>query len=213
MRRWPGSRLTYLSSGGTVYGRPQTEPIAEDHPCRPVVPYGVSRLAAEGYIAVYATLHGVRSRILRLGNVYGPTQPAGRRQGLIAALLAAAREGTAAEIWGDGRVARDYVHVEDVVDVVHRLPQPPKDPEILNVSTGVARTVADVVAAVEDATGETLRLRALPGRRFDVDRIALSTHRMKALIPYTPLLLEDGVRRTWFAQLAEAGDSGLAGSM
>jgi UDP-glucose 4-epimerase len=210
MRAHPGSRLTLLSSGGTVYGRPSTIPVEEDHPCHPLVPYGVSRLAAEGYTSVYASLHRVPARILRLGNVYGPGQPGGRRQGLVAALFSAAQTGEPVEIWGDGRIARDYVHVADVADVVHRLSSPLAAPEILNVGTGVAHTVLAVAAAVERVTGAALQLEMYPGRPYDVEHIALSTRRLASLIAYTPLTLEKGLRATWAARLLDTEDASAA---
>jgi UDP-glucose 4-epimerase len=210
MRAHPGCRLTMLSSGGTVYGRPSTIPVEEDHPCHPLVPYGVSRLAAEGYISVYATLHGIPARILRLGNVYGPGQPDGRRQGLVTALFSAAHTGAPVEIWGDGRIARDYVHVDDVADVVHRLPAPVGAPEILNVGTGVAQTVLAAAAAVERVTGATLRLEMHPGRAYDVDHIALSTRRLSSLIAYAPMTLEQGLTATWAARPLDTEDASAA---
>ena len=210
MRRRPGSRLTLLSSGGTVYGRPSSIPVDEDHPCHPLVPYGVSRLAAEGYVSIYASLHGVPARVLRLANVYGAGQPVGRRHGIVTALLAGAQAGTPVEVWGDGHVARDYVHVDDVADVVHRLLAPAASPEILNVGTGVARTVLDVAAAVEEGTGLTVRLVMRPGRAYDVDRVALSIRRLTSLIPFTPLTLEEGLRVTWAARVLEAEDAAAA---
>jgi len=193
-----------------VYGRPVTTPVEEDHPCRPLVPYGVSRLAAEGYVSVYASLHGVPARVLRLGNVYGPGQPGGRRQGIVTALFAAAQSGTPVQIWGDGRIARDYVHVDDVADVVHRLPVPAGAPEILNVGTGVAQTVLGVAAAVERVAGVSLRLEMHPGRAYDVEHIALSTRRLASLIAYAPLTLEQGLRATWAARLLDTEDASAA---
>jgi UDP-glucose 4-epimerase len=210
MRRRPGCRLTLLSSGGTVYGRPSSIPVDEDHPCHPLVPYGVSRLAAEGYVSIYASLHGVPARILRLANVYGPGQPAGRRQGIVTAMLAGAHAGTPVEVWGDGHVARDFVHVDDVADVVHRLRAPAAAPEIINVGTGVARTVLEVAAAVEDVTGRAVRLVMRPGRAYDVERIALSIRRLSSMLPYAPLTLEAGLRVTWAARLLETEDAAAA---
>ena len=200
MRKVAGGRLTYLSSGGTVYGPTLSEPIDEDHPCRPVVPYGVSRLAAEGYVYAYAATYGIPSRVLRLGNVYGATQPSGRGQGVVAALLAAAREDGVAPIYGDGRVARDYVHVDDVADVILRLPPPEDGGAVLNVGTGVARTIREVIDIVQDVTGVTLRLDKHPDRPFDVQRIALAIRRVTDLIPFTPMSLEEGILRAFRQQ-------------
>ncbi len=197
MRAVRDGRVTYLSSGGTVYGRPLSEPIDEDHPCHPVVPYGVSRLAAEGYLGAYAATYGITSRVLRLGNVYGATQPSGRGQGVVAALLAAAREGREVPIYGDGTVARDYVHVDDVADVVLRLPSPQAATAMLNVGTGVARTIGEVIDIVQNVTGVTLRLDKRPDRPFDVQRIALAIGRLADVISYSPIPLEVGVVRAF----------------
>jgi UDP-glucose 4-epimerase len=165
-----------------------------------VVPYGVSRLAAEGYVGAYAATYGISSRVLRLGNVYGATQPSGRGQGVVAALLAAAREGREVPIYGDGTVARDYVHVDDVADVVLRLPRPVEGGTALNVGTGEARTIREVIEIVQNVTGVTLRLDKRPDRPFDVQRIALSIRRLSALIPYSPMALEEGILRSFQGQ-------------
>jgi UDP-glucose 4-epimerase len=208
MRSVRNGRVTYLSSGGTVYGRPLSEPIDEDHPCHPVVPYGVSRLAAEGYLGAYADTYGITSRVLRLGNVYGATQPSGRGQGVVAALLAAAREGREVPIYGDGTVARDYVHVDDVADVVLRLPSPPAGGAVLNVGTGVARTITEVIDIVQKVTGVTLRLDKRPDRPFDVQRIALAISRLADIVPYSPIPLEVGILRAFREH--PVGDRGMA---
>ena len=114
------------------------------------------------------------------------------------------------EVWGDGQVARDYVHVDDVADVVHRLPSPPIGPQVLNVGTGVARTVLEVATSVESVTGIAVRLTMRPGRPYDVERIALSTRRLAATIPYAPLPLDEGLRRTWAASTFAATEDAAA---
>ena len=213
LRRHPGSRLTLLSSGGTVYGRPEAEPVDEDHACRPLVPYGVSRLSAEHYARLYGELHAVPVRILRLANVYGPSQPSNRPQGVVATLLAAAGTGEPVQIWGTGRVARDFIHVDDVADVVFRLPES-GGPEVLNVGTGIASTLWEVVETVERVTGRTLRLSMQPPRAFDIERIALSSQRLSALIPFSPMDLEHGLSATWAAsRFAAAADDAAARSL
>jgi UDP-glucose 4-epimerase len=212
MRNVPNARMTYLSSGGTVYGQPLTEPIDEDHPCRPVVPYGVSRRAAEGYVGAYTATYGIPSRVLRLGNVYGATQPSGRGQGVVAALLAAARQDRAVPVYGDGTVARDYVFVDDVADVVLRLPSPQATDAVLNVGTGVARTIRDVIDIVQRVTGVTLRLEQRPDRYFDVQRIALSIGRLADLIPYSPIPLEEGILRAFREQRESVRGIAVRGS-
>lgn len=196
MRSHPNGRLTHLSSGGTVYGRPRRLPVDEDHPCHPIVPYGISRLAAEHYVGWYVNRHGVNARILRIANVYGPDQPADRGQGVIAQLLASARRGDAVTLHGASRVARDFVHVRDVARAIVELPPPPAGGEVLNVGTGVATTLDTVQALVEEVTGIRLSVIHRESRDFDVDAIALDCTRLAARIAWRPMGLREGLVET-----------------
>ncbi|MEY2570951.1 MAG: UDP-glucose 4-epimerase, partial [Acidimicrobiaceae bacterium] len=201
--------LTMLSSGGTVYGAPRYEPVDEDHPLEPVVPYGISRMAAERYLTFYAQTRGVAARVLRLGNVYGPGQPPHRGQGVVAALLDAALHDSPVPLYGDGAIARDYVHVDDVVDVVLRLGPPSPALEILNVGTGTATSLREVIDLVEATTGHVLSLSSHPSRPYDVPSIALDITRLVDRIDFRPRPLREGMRQTWAALLDQHRDQDL----
>ena len=81
MRSTEVRKMVYLSSGGTVYGVPQTDPVREDHPLNPISSYGIVKVAIENYLFMEHKLHGLQYVALRASNPYGP------RQG----------------IWGEGR--------------------------------------------------------------------------------------------------------------
>ena len=204
MRSHPGVRLTHLSSGGTVYGRVRRLPVSEDHPCHPIDPYGISRLAAEHYIGWYVSRHGVNARVLRLANVYGPDQPSDRGQGVIAQMLACARRGDTISLHGAARVARDFVHVGDVARAIIDLPPAPPGGEVLNVGTGVATTLEVALALVEEVTGTELRVLHRESREFDVDAIALDCTRLAALIDWHPKGLREGLVDTVAAATADS---------
>ena len=210
LARRPGSRLTFLSSGGTVYGR-AAGTVGEDHPCRPVSAYGVSRLAAEQYVATLAGTIGLPARILRLGNVYGPDQDTGRGQGLVAALLDSAATGAQLTLFGRGDTVRDWVHVDDVADVVHRLPAPPTGASsVLNVGTGQGVAVNALVTLVEECTGAPLGVRWAPAREWDIPRSVLGVHRLQATVSWSPRSVCDGVPQTWAAISAAPWERALA---
>src|SRR5580704_522894 len=67
-------RLIFASSGGAIYGEQNVLPCDEDHPCHPVSPYGVAKLATEHYLFFYRNEYGIGSTALRYANVYGPRQ-------------------------------------------------------------------------------------------------------------------------------------------
>lgn len=67
-------KFIFMSSGGTVYGKPIQETIEETHPTNPLSSYGVTKLAAEKYLGIYKHLYGLNSVSLRLSNPYGERQ-------------------------------------------------------------------------------------------------------------------------------------------
>ncbi|MBS1997098.1 MAG: NAD-dependent epimerase/dehydratase family protein, partial [Cyanobacteria bacterium SZAS LIN-2] len=64
-------KVVFISSGGTIYGVPQTAPITEDHPTEPICSYGITKLAIEKYLHLFHWLHGLEYVCARLSNPYG----------------------------------------------------------------------------------------------------------------------------------------------
>lgn len=195
----PGHGLTFISSGGTVYGEPAAVPVAEDHPTNPITSYGVLKLAAEKYVLMYRRLHGLDARILRCANVFGDHQPAARGMGLIAAVLARVQRGEPVVLFGDGRNVRDFVYVRDVVDVMHRLAAVAGAPPVLNVGSGQGVTLKEVVELCADVTGREIAIETRPDRGFDVRAIVLDIGALRATVAFEPTPLREAVARTWAA--------------
>ncbi len=108
-------RIVNTSTGGGLYGDADVLPTPEGHPIRPLAPYGQSKLAAEGYCALYTRLHGLSTVSLRYGNVYGPRQDVHGEAGVVAIFCGHLIDGRAPTVFGDGRQTRDWVEVGDVV--------------------------------------------------------------------------------------------------
>ena len=94
--------LIFISSGGTVYGKPQQIAISEKHPTEPQCSYGIVKLTIEKYLALYHLLYGINYRVLRFSNPYGPGQEENRTQGVIGTFLSRILQGLPIEVWGDG---------------------------------------------------------------------------------------------------------------
>lgn len=211
-RARPNARFTFLSSGGTVYGNPERLPVPEDAACWPLTSYGIMKLAAEHYVAMYRMLYGVDGHVLRIANAYGPTQRPGRGQGVIAAFLDAARRRRPVSLYGDGSIVRDYVHAEDVAAAVAAIAGLAEVPPICNVGSGVGHSVAEVLELIEQFTGLRFQVERLPDRRFDVRSVVLDVALLGRLVPWRPRSLRDGVYSTWSALLAgEAALERVAG--
>lgn len=162
-------KVIFVSSGGTVYGVPRTPLIAEDHPTDPISAYGVSKLAIEKYLGLYRHLHGLDYRVLRVANPYGPYQVPYNAQGVVASILQRALSGVPVEIWGDGEVVRDFVHIGDVVAALIDAVDYAGAARVLNVGSGVGRSVNQIVADVETVLGRGAIARDYkPSRPADV---------------------------------------------
>jgi UDP-glucose 4-epimerase len=107
-------RVIFASSGGAIYGEQDNFPCDERHPCRPVSPYGVAKLATEQYLFFYQHEYGIGYTAMRYGNVYGPRQDPHGEAGVVAIFCGRLLAGETCTIYGDGRQTRDYVYVGDV---------------------------------------------------------------------------------------------------
>ncbi|WP_458097745.1 NAD-dependent epimerase/dehydratase family protein [Roseomonas sp. WA12] len=162
-------RVVFISSGGTVYGVPQRLPIAEDHPTDPISAYGIHKLLVEKHLGLQAHRHGFRSVVLRAANPYGPFQSPHRGQGVIAALIARRLTGRPVEIWGDGQIVRDFLHVDDLVEAMLHAALYDGPHRVLNVGSGIGRSIRDVVSAIDGVLGvEGAEILYRHGRPVDV---------------------------------------------
>jgi UDP-glucose 4-epimerase len=108
-------RFVNTSTGGGLYGDATVLPTPEDHPIRPLAPYGQSKYAAEGYCELYSRLYGLATISLRYGNVYGPRQDVHGEAGVVAIFCGHLIDDSSPTVYGTGRQTRDWVEVSDVV--------------------------------------------------------------------------------------------------
>ena len=191
-------RIVFVSSGGAVYGVPAEVPIGEHAPTHPISAYGINKLMVEKYLQLYARLDGPSALSLRVANPFGPYQSPFRRQGLVAAMTETVLAGRPVEIWGDGRIVRDYLYVGDVADALVAAATYEGDAPVINIGSGVGRSVLDVVQDVATAAGRpTPHIVHRPARRADVPVNVLDTSLARRELGWTPRTdWSDGLRRT-----------------
>lgn len=190
-------RIVFLSSGGTVYGPTDVEPIPESHPLRPINSYGIVKVAIEHYLDLYHRIHGLAPVAIRAANPFGPRQGHTGVQGVISTFLRCVRDGRPIEIWGDGSVVRDYLYVADLADLCVRAAESDVTGAI-NAGSGEGRSLSDVVAAIGQTTGLEVEPVYKPGRAVDVARSVLDVSRAQDLVGWsnsTPF--SEGLTRTW----------------
>lgn len=191
------AKIIFISSGGTVYGNPKYLPIDEDHPTNPLVSYGITKLAIEKYLQMYRHLHGINSVTLRVANPYGERQRIETAQGAVGVFLHRAISDIPIDIWGDGNVTRDYIHVSDVAEAFAKAIFYTGDQSCFNISSGVGTSLNELVGMLENILGRTVAVRYLPGRPFDVPFSVLANGLALRELHWKPLLsMHDGLYQT-----------------
>jgi UDP-glucose 4-epimerase len=206
-RRAGVSRVVFVSSGGTVYGRAQQIPTPESAPLAPLTPYAAANVAVEQSLARSRESGGPDFRVLRVTNPYGPFQTANKNQGVIAAMIGRALRGDTIEIWGDGSVVRDFVFIDDVSDALIKAAEDRGTERIFNIGSGEGRSLRQVIAAIEAALGQPLRIKLTAGRPSDVPTSVVAIDRAGESLGWTPTTdFAAGLRATvaWWRQ-ASAG--------
>jgi UDP-glucose 4-epimerase len=190
-------RLVYLSSGGTVYGVPETVPIPENHPLRPICSYGIVKVAVENYLHMFQQLHGLDYIVMRPSNPYGERQGHFGVQGIIGTFLHKLRKGEELEVWGDGSLVRDYLHVEDLARLCVAAAESDRV-GIYNGGSGRGHSVREVLDCIEQVVGRPLPVRWREGRKFDVPRVVLDITKARNDFAWEPEIdLATGIARTW----------------
>lgn len=191
------SKIVFLSSGGTVYGRPERIPIDERHPTHPICAYGITKLAIEKYLHMYHELYGLSYTVLRLSNPYGGRQRSAAPQGAIAVFLHKALQREPIEIWGNGEVVRDYIYIDDVVAALRATMTYSGPRRVLNIGSGAGSSINDVLAEIERLLGRPVVRRYLEGREFDVPVNVLDTTLAESELDWRPLIgLREGLALT-----------------
>jgi UDP-glucose 4-epimerase len=199
-------RVVYSSTGGAIYGEADVVPTAEDAPIRPLAPYGQAKYAAEGYCALFESLHGLSAISLRYANVYGPRQDPLGEGGVIAIFCGRLAAGASPTVYGDGLQTRDYVYVEDIVRANLLAADRSEATGSVNIGTGVETTVLELVDAV-GALGEggSFTARHEPERLGEVRRSCLDAARARELLGWEPQVpLDEGLRLTLAAAAGAA---------
>jgi UDP-glucose 4-epimerase len=146
-------RFLFASSGGACYGEQETFPATEDHPSRPVSPYGTSKAAGELYLGYYRAEKGLSFAALRYANVYGPRQDPHGEAGVVAIFAQRLLQGQPCTIFGDGLNTRDFVYVGDVARAnVLALTAGTSGP--INIGTGRETSINELYRKLAETAGE-----------------------------------------------------------
>ena len=190
-------KVIFSSTGGALYGEPDVVPAAEDHPVRPLSPYGTSKFAFEQYLATFRRTFGLDFTVLRYANIYGPRQDFHAEEGRVIAVFASRMlAGKPVTIDWTGEQSRDMLHVGDVA-MANLAVLDKGSGETFHVSTGIATTMNDLFRKLALLTDYRLEPNRGPQRKGDVYQIALDNERARRQLGWQPRVsLEEGLSLT-----------------
>jgi len=209
--------VIFASSGGAIYGDQSPAPTPEDAVPRPASPHGISKMASEGYVDYYRTVHGLPAVVLRYANVYGPRQDLHGEAGIVADFCNHLLDGQVPVVCGDGEQTRDFVYVGDValanlraLDLLERQGINGNGLGIFNIGTGQETTVNALLASLADLASCTATPLYLPPRVAEQRRSALDPARARAALGWAPATpLREGLLLTleWFERSPAADET------
>jgi UDP-glucose 4-epimerase len=194
-------RFVFVSTGGAIYGEGEGQelPFGEDAEIAPMTPYGQSKFAAEGYVALYAREHGLSGVSLRLANVYGPRQDPLGEAGVVAIFCGKLAAGEQPTVFGSGEQTRDFVYVGDVVQAL--LAAADSDATgAYNIGAGVETSVLGLLEALHAAGAAPQEPIFEEERPGEVQRISLDPTLASEALGWRPLTsLTEGIKKTYAA--------------
>jgi len=194
-------KVIFVSSGGTVYGVPQTVPILETHPTNPICSYGITKLAIEKYLQLFFHLYGLDYAVARISNPYGEGQNPNAKQGAIGVFLGKVARGEPIEIWGTGDVVRDYLHIDDAAHALikaARYKSAADGPRIFNIGSGQGHSLNEIVDEIKLVVDREVIVEHKPARSLDVQANVLDTTLARTCLGWKPTIdLRTGLTRAW----------------
>lgn len=186
-----------LASTSAVYSEPAYLPMDESHPIAPQSAYGASKYSAETYVRFFADAYGLRYKIFRYGNVYGPRQDPRGEAGVVAIFAGQLLEGEQSTIFGDGTKTRDYVFVVDIAKANVMAMEPVGDDHVYNLSCGTGVSDLEVFDAVRAAAGVQMEPLYAPKRPGEADNVCLDSSLSERLLGWVPTVpFDEGIARS-----------------
>lgn len=195
-------QITIVHAGTRqIYGRPRYVPVDEEHPLRPADVNGVNKMAGEAYHLLFRDVYGLKTRSLRLTNVYGSgMRIKDARQNFLGIWLRRAVEGEPFEVWG-GEQRRDMVYVEDAAEAFLCAALSPETEGLaLNVGGDAPYSLTEIAETLIHANGTgRYEMREFPAerKRIDIGDFITDDRRFRELAQWQPRLsLAEGLARS-----------------
>jgi nucleoside-diphosphate-sugar epimerase len=158
--------FNYLSSW-FVYGEGAKLPFEESQTCNPKGFYSISKFSAEMFLASYAQTFGINYRILRLANVYGPSDSGvSKKKNALQYLISQIKSGAPVDLYEGGDFQRDYIDVRDVSTAIDLVIEKGEMNSIINIGTGMPSRFLDLIQEAKRAFNSPSELNSISTPEF-----------------------------------------------
>lgn len=198
-RRGGVRRIVFASTAASYGDVPESElPILETRSLAPLSFYGLSKVAAERYLAMYRATFGLDYVVLRFANVYGERQGEGGEGGVISIFARAIAAGEDIAVFGDGGQTRDFVYAGDIAAGIRAALLTASPNTAYNLSTAAQTSLREIINILSHVAGRTIVPHYEPARAGDIYKSALANGRARQGLNWEPkVTLEEGMRRTY----------------
>lgn len=182
-----GVRRIVFSSSMSVYGRPQSLPVSEDHPAVPDTPYALSKIQAELTGRCYAEF-GIETTVLRYSGIFG----AGQRSGAVPAFIARCLQNDSLILNAGGRPSSDFVWVQDVVqaNLLALQYSQAHNFEVMNIGSGVELTVGQLAGMIRDLCGSRSAIEVVEDHSPRDFRFSYNIGRARERLGFAPTAVD-----------------------
>ena len=195
-RKYGVKKIIFSSTGGAIYGEQDYFPADEEHPMRPLSPYGITKLCTEKYLFYYKAVYGLEHVILRYANVYGPRQNPHGEAGVVAIFCSKMLKGEQPVINGDGKQTRDYTFVGDVVRA-NLLALKYDGSNIFNIGTGIENDVNKLFFELRKHLNPSCPEQHAAAKAGEQQRSVISSKKIERELGWQPTVqLDEGLRLT-----------------
>jgi len=203
----------FISSGGAIYGEPENMPVDEYYTKNPLSPYAIAKHTIEHYLYYYRQTFALNYVALRYANVYGPRQDPFGEAGVVAIFSQRMLRKDRPTIFGDGEQLRDYIYIDEVVNInmltsqkiesLNEKKASSPDDLSYNVGIGKGNSVNFLYRVLAEITDFQEKPIYAPGKKGDIRKIYLDTTKAKKELGWqAKLQLRDGLEKTveWFSK-------------
>jgi len=195
-----GIKRIVFSSTAAAYGDVTEEqlPVKENELLQPMSFYGLSKVTAEKYLAMYHLCFGLDYVVLRFANVYGERQGNGGEGGVISIFGKQIAQDKQITIFGDGGQTRDFIYAGDIANGVWAALNTKNVNTVYNLSTQKETSLLEMIKIFEQVSGKKINPAFVAERVGDIYRSSLCNEKAKSGLDWDPqVTLKDGLKRTY----------------